>query len=85
MAGETKQTTKKAQGETVPQSTDALIDELHALLRDYIGRDNFGLLRARLKEVDALEKENTRLQTAFDAALDQFAKREAKQAGEKEQ
>ena len=85
MAGETKQTTKKAPAETGPQSTDAPVDELHALLRDYAGGASFRLLRARLKEVDALEKEYTRLQTAFDAALDQFANREAKQAGEKDQ
>jgi chromosome segregation ATPase len=85
MAGETKQTTKKAQAEIGPQSTDTLVDEFHAWFREYAGGDSFSLLRTKLKEVDALTEKNTRLQTAYDEAIDQFAKREAKQAGEKEQ
>lgn len=85
MTGETKQATKKVPAETGAQSTQGLVNELLALLRDYAGGDSFSLLRTKLKEVDALNEKNARLQTAYDEAIDQFAKREAKQAGEKEQ
>jgi DNA repair exonuclease SbcCD ATPase subunit len=93
MTGETKQITKKAPAKTGVSSTDALVDEVYALfrdfVRDYANGDNFDSLRARLKEVttlreevDTLRKENTRLQTAFDETVDRFSRREAKQTGE---
>jgi hypothetical protein len=55
MTGETKQITKKAPAKTGVSSTDALVDEVYALfrdfVRDYANGDNFDSLRARLKEV----------------------------------
>jgi hypothetical protein len=54
MAGETQLTTKQAPAETGAKptgakSTDALVGELNALLRDYVSGDNFGLLLAKLE------------------------------------
>jgi chromosome segregation ATPase len=91
-----KQTNKllvwKAQTETTGQSGFARLDYQSSprtadqtnSLRT-IASSGFSLLRTKLKEVDALNEKNIRLQTAYDEAIDRFAKREAKQAGEKDQ